>query len=178
MIPYYIFTGGPGSGKSTTLEALSTLGYCTVPEVGRAIIQQQIQELGDALPWLNKQRFFELMFESSLVDYQQQTDQLTFFDRGLLDSIGYAQLEQLTIHPNQYQLAKQLLYATTVFIFSPWESIYTQDKERKQNFDLAIRTYEIMRTTYEKFNYQLVTIPCTTIEKRVDFILDYLRLNP
>ena len=178
MIPYYIFTGGPGSGKSTTLEALSTLGYSTVPEVGRAIIQQQIQQQGDALPWRNKQRFFELMFESSLVDYQQQTNQLTFFDRGLLDSIGYARLEQLTVHPHQLHLAMQILYATTVFIFPPWESIYTQDKERKQDFDLAIRTCEIMQTTYEKFNYQLVTIPCTTIEKRVEFILDYLQLNP
>lgn len=35
---FYIFTGGPGSGKSTVLNILSVLGYLTVREVGRDII--------------------------------------------------------------------------------------------------------------------------------------------
>ncbi len=29
----YIFTGGPGSGKTTTLDALAALGYNIIPEL-------------------------------------------------------------------------------------------------------------------------------------------------
>lgn len=32
---FYIFTGGPGSGKSTVLEILKNKGYLTVNEVAR-----------------------------------------------------------------------------------------------------------------------------------------------
>lgn len=177
MPPYYILTGGPGSGKTTVIKALAQLGFSVVPEVGRAIIQQQIQIHGNALPWDDKQLFFDHMFDASLADYRQQQPKLTFFDRGLLDSLGYAILEQLKISAFQYRLAKQTHYATTVFIFPPWETIYQKDIERKQDFSLAVQTYETMRTTYTSFDYQLIEVPCTTVEKRVEFILNYLRLN-
>jgi predicted ATPase len=36
----FIITGGPGAGKTTTLEALAERGYYYVPEVARAIIRQ------------------------------------------------------------------------------------------------------------------------------------------
>ncbi|WP_410880187.1 AAA family ATPase [Myroides sp. DW712] len=178
MYPYYILTGGPGSGKSTVLEALAQLGYAVVPEVGRAIIQQQMKIQGAALPWEDKQQFFEHMFDASLIDYRQQSKQLTFFDRGLLDSVGYATLEHLRISAKQYEIAQHTPYAKTVLIFPPWQTIYQKDTERKQDFALAVRTYETMRTTYESFGYQLVVVPCTTVEKRVEFILNYLRLLP
>ncbi len=38
---YFILTGGPGSGKTTTLNELAHRGFLTVPEVARAIIQKQ-----------------------------------------------------------------------------------------------------------------------------------------
>lgn len=50
---FYILTGGPGSGKSTVLKLLSDMGYLTVEETGRNIIQKQIKSLGDAVPWNN-----------------------------------------------------------------------------------------------------------------------------
>jgi len=177
MPPYYIFTGGPGSGKSTVLEALAQLDYIVVPEVGRTIIQQQMQSKGRALPWDDKQLFFEHMFEASLSDYRQQPHRLTFFDRGLLDSLGYATLEHLSVSAKQSEIAQHTSYATTVFLFPPWQAIYQKDTERKQDFALAVQTYETMRTTYTSFGYQLVEVPCTTVEKRVEFILNYIRLD-
>ncbi|WP_413513509.1 AAA family ATPase [Myroides odoratus] len=178
MHSFYIFTGGPGSGKSAVLEALATLGYTVVPEVGRALIKQQIQNQGEALPWKNKQLFFEQMFRQSLFDYHQNpSDRLTFFDRGLLDSIGYAHLENLNVTVNQLASARETTYAKTVFIFPPWEAIYQQDAERKQAFEVAVETHKVMQLTYEFFGYQLIEIPCLSIEKRVEFIVEYLDLN-
>lgn len=59
---FYILTGGPGSGKSTVLKLLSDMGYLTVEETGRNIIQKQIKSLGDAVPWNNVSRYARLMF--------------------------------------------------------------------------------------------------------------------
>ena len=58
---FYIFTGGPGSGKSTVLEILKNKGYLTVNEVAREIIKNQVRTGGDALPWKNTVRYSNLM---------------------------------------------------------------------------------------------------------------------
>lgn len=96
--PFYIFTGGPGSGKTTLLHALKAKGYTVMPEVGRVIIQRE-QALGsDVLPWENKQLFYEAMLSQSIYDYEHCImDEVILWDRGILDSIGYAVLERLDI---------------------------------------------------------------------------------
>lgn len=42
---YYIFTGGPGSGKSTVLNILENMGYMTVREVARDIIKIRLGQM-------------------------------------------------------------------------------------------------------------------------------------
>ena len=37
---YYLLTGGPGSGKSTVLNTLEDMGYHTVQEVARTIMDK------------------------------------------------------------------------------------------------------------------------------------------
>jgi len=178
MKPFYVFTGGPGSGKTTVLNALARLGYCVVPEGGRAIIKEQVAQQGEALPWKNKQLFFELMLTQSLQEYKQQpTEGVVFFDRGVLDSIGYAQLEQLSIKPEHEALARDIQDAKTVFLFPPWQAIYTQDTERKQTFEIAIQTYDVMKKIYVEWQYQVVEVPCVSVDERVKFILEYLHLT-
>ena len=67
---FYILTGGPGSGKSTVLKLLSDMGYLTVEETGRNIIQKQIKSLGDAVPWNNVTRYARLMFLHAITDFE------------------------------------------------------------------------------------------------------------
>ena len=47
---FIVLTGGPGSGKTTLIEALRRLGLAAAPEAGRAIIkeQQEAWNRGDA----------------------------------------------------------------------------------------------------------------------------------
>ena len=46
----YVITDGHGSGKSTLIEALAASGIPSMPEAGRAIIQDQLAIGGEALP--------------------------------------------------------------------------------------------------------------------------------
>ncbi|MDR2223699.1 MAG: AAA family ATPase [Flavobacteriaceae bacterium] len=173
---FYIVTGGPGSGKTTLLNALASKGYQVVPEVGRAIIQREQNLEGDAVPWKNKQLFYEAMLAQSITDYTNCFSQeLVLWDRGIIDSIGYAILENLVISPIQRQWAEDMKYASHVFICPPWEEIYTQDKERKQDLALAIKTYEVMKNTYQRMGYTLVEVPKGTVKERVDFVIEVLK---
>jgi len=51
MQNFYIISGGPGSGKTSLINALARQGIPSMPEAGRAIIQDQMAIGGIALPW-------------------------------------------------------------------------------------------------------------------------------
>jgi predicted ATPase len=62
-------------------------------------------------------------------------------------------------------------YNRRVFIAPPWQEIFRQDRERKQDFAEAVRTYDALVTTYTEYGYELVEIPRAPIPERVKFIL-------
>jgi predicted ATPase len=63
-------------------------------------------------------------------------------------------------------------YNRRVFIAPPWQEIFRQDRERKQDFDEAARTYDALVLTYTELDYGLVEIPRAPIDERVRFLLD------
>jgi predicted ATPase len=65
-----VITGGPGAGKSTLIDALSERGICSMPEAGRAIIQDQVTIGGEALPWSDRRAFAELMLSWEMRSYR------------------------------------------------------------------------------------------------------------
>lgn len=173
---FTIITGGPGMGKTAIVHHLSELGYHCVPESGRAIIQQQMAGAGDALPWSNPAAFAKLMFNSSLEDYFRLITESApvFFDRGSPDVIGYLELSGLPVPYEMIEAARNNRYHQSVFITPPWQEIYETDTERKQDFEEAIRTYEMMQTVYSRHGYDLVEIPRLPVADRVSFILGQL----
>lgn len=65
-----VFTGGPGSGKTTVIEFLNRLGYPSTPEVGRKVIQTQVKYQGTALPWQYKTEFRDEMVLEEINKYE------------------------------------------------------------------------------------------------------------
>lgn len=170
-----VLTGGPGSGKTSVIECLNSLGYPSAPEVGRKIIQSQVKSDGIALPWLNKAAFRDKMVQAEITNYEVYGHStLTFFDRGMIDSYGYSQLEQIAISPFLLSKCRELIYHKSVFVFPPWPSIYQNDVERKQDFNTAVKTYEEMLKAYNKFGYELIEVPKVSVRQRAAFILSQL----
>ncbi|OEF25729.1 AAA family ATPase [Vibrio rumoiensis] len=172
----YVFTGGPGSGKTSVLNALEKLGYHCAPEVGRAIIQSQVESGGNALPWRDKVAFRDAMFAQDKQLHQQYSKlgEIVFFDRSIVDTLGYSALEHLTVSTEFLATCRAYQYAKSVFLFPPWEAIFTNDRERKQDFKEAVATYEIMKKTYHSLGYHLIEVPLLPVEERVEFILSKL----
>jgi len=111
-------TGGPGSGKSTLIEALAAAGHATTTEAGRAIIRDQVAIGGPALPWLDPAAFAALMlsFEMRSHDLARTATGLVFFDRGVPDVAGYLRLTGLPVPDHVERAIERFRYRREVFV--------------------------------------------------------------
>ncbi len=174
---FYILTGGPGSGKTTVLNILDKLGYMTIEEGAREIIQKQIATTGDGVPWGNTIRYAKLMLLRSILDFEEAShiDSPCFFDRGIIDTVGYARLIQIPITEEMKTAVQMYQYHHRVFLFPFWKEIYEKDKERQQNEEEAEKTYLALKKEYEDSGYEIIEVPLLTPQKRAEWILDRIR---
>lgn len=84
-----VLTGGPGSGKTSVINAIKARGVRCAMEVGRQVIQSEMIKGGQALPWANKTQFRDRMLKEDLLSFQNSSCQTSqpfseriFFDRG------------------------------------------------------------------------------------------------
>lgn len=160
MNNFYVLTGGPGVGKTS-------------------LIHQQVSCNEDGVPWLNKARYAQFMFDASLQSYMQQksnnTQTATFFDRGLVDTLCYMKMEGLHPPDSFAQQAISLRYNPLVFLLPPWPEIYTTDNERKQNWEEVVATHAFMKQTYIEYGYQPLEVPRIDLSARVNFIINRIK---
>ena len=171
---FFVITGGPGSGKTTLIEALERAGYARTVEAGRAIIQDQVAIGGHAVPWGDRAAFAEMMLCWEMRSHRiaQQQPGPVFFDRGVPDVTGYLRLSGLAVPAHIEKAAETFRYNRRVFIAPPWREIFGQDTERKQDFAEAERTYEALAATYNACGYELVTVPRLPVAERLRFIIE------
>ena len=171
-----IITGGPGSGKSTLLTKLEQNGHHCVPEVSRQLIQQQTVLGSNCVPWNDLNCFARLSLDKMILDYNtaDQTDTISFFDRGIPDVIAYLKAGYLPVDPLFYDVAEQYRYESFVYIAPPWKEIYVNDNERWQTFEEACVLYEMLVSVYSDLRYNIIELPLVPVKERVDFVLKTL----
>ncbi|MDX6751732.1 AAA family ATPase [Geminicoccaceae bacterium 1502E] len=168
-----VLTGGPGSGKSTLIEALARAGHACMDEAGRGVIRDQMAIGGRALPWEDPLAFAELMLCWDMRSHRlaRKHDGPVFLDRSVVDVLGYLRLSGLPVPPHMERAAAAFRYERRVFILPPWPAIYTNDGERRQSPEEAERTYEAMVAIYAEQGYELVAVPRLPVEERLAFVL-------
>ena len=171
-----VISGGPGAGKTTVLLELERRGFHVEAEVARQIIQEQVRERGNALPWGDRERYCRLMLERSIASYQKYaaSTETILFDRGIPDTFCYARLIGSPSESEFFAACDMYRYAARVFLAPPWREIYATDTERKQTYDEVVNTYHMMVEAYEDCGYEVVEIPRASPTQRADFIVSML----
>jgi predicted ATPase len=170
---FFLFTGGPGVGKTAVIRALQGLGERTVEETHRAIIAEQVGSGGRAVPWDDVQAYATLALTRDLAKFDALAAESArvFFDRGLPDSFmpGFA------APPELLEAVQARRYNARVFVFPPWREIYETDAERRQDWVEAEATFERVLAGLDRFGYQPLVVPPASVEDRAAFVLDRAR---
>jgi hypothetical protein len=79
-----VFTGGPGAGKTSVLEALAALGHATVGDSARTIIAERLARGATRRP---EETFVRTILRRDIEQYLAVADTsgCVFFDRGVID---------------------------------------------------------------------------------------------
>jgi len=173
--PIYVFTGGPGFGKSALIDYLKNLGYKTGNEVAREIICEQRSIGGTILPEKDIRSFQKEVLKRRLAFYESVgSGEIAFSDRAIPDQIAFARFNGFGTPDVLVRYAEEYRYNEKVFVTPPWKEIYRNDAERTETFEKACELHRIIVGVYEEFNYTLIELPCIDIKQRAEFVLNLI----
>tara|TARA_B100000497_G_scaffold125670_1_gene162618 strand:+ start:1172 stop:1714 length:543 start_codon:yes stop_codon:yes gene_type:complete len=167
-----VLTGAPGTGKSSTVNALANLGYSIMPEVSREYWDQTGYGSGGTDPWRNLISFSKAIWKLRVNQYieAKNLSGAIFYDRSVIDVLAYIDAGNKDI--NEAMNAKLYPYDKKVFIFPPWEDIYSQDDGRWEPFSTCQLVHDSVMKTYTSLGYNMIEVPRCSIEDRAKFIID------
>jgi len=170
---WYVITGAPSSGKSTIIKELTKLGYKTTEEMGRKLIEQELAK-GKTLDQVNVD---SKEFEEAWVDMQQQKEaileksELIFFDRGVLDTLGYFRFYKWPLTDNIKKWCAAASYKK-VFLLEMLD--YEDDGVRVESAKTARKMQDLFRQGYEEAGYEVIIVPRDTVKNRLALILKHI----
>lgn len=174
-----VIAGGPGTGKTSIIEHLKSLGFVCYDEISRQVTLQARKEGIEQLFLTEPLLFSKKLLEGRISQYknaQQETTSAVFIDRGLPDVLAYMDYIGDT-YPQYFIDACHDHKYDYVFVLAPWQEIFTSDSERYENFEQAIEIHEHLLQTYMRFGYQLIDVPFGSVNDRSDFILEELNIK-
>lgn len=171
---WHVVTGGPSSGKTTTVNLLRAEGYATTIEHARHYID--LQRVTGRTTEQIRERQSEFQRAVVAMQIQQERDldpkQTVFLDRALPDSLAYYRFLGIAPDPALQDAIAQARYAT-VFVLDllPLASDYarTEDAAAQQ------RIHELIMQVYRELPFPVVRVPALPPAERVDFILERAR---
>lgn len=168
--PWYAITGGPSSGKSTTVELLRQRGHRVSPEVARTILDEQVA-LGRTVAEIRAagEEFQEMILARQIeLESGFAADELIFLDRGIPDGLGYERFLQLEPNRAISEAASNATYRK-VFVL---ESLHLHDDgSRIEDKADQQGIHDNIVAVYTELGHDLVAVPVMSPADRVEFIL-------
>ena len=174
---FFLFTGGPGVGKTTLIRHLEGLGEWVVDETHRAVIAEQVSLGSRAVPWDNYAACCGLCVRRDIAKFDALAHEtsLVFFDRGILDGFD----PRWDAPAELVAAAQARRYNRQVFVFPPWREIYRTDAERRQDWAEAEATFDRILSGLDRFGYEPLIVPKGSRDDRAAFVRGHaLRAAP
>ncbi len=171
MIKKYILTGGPGSGKTSILNALRTKGEYIINEAATDYIKQR-QAQGVIEPW--KESDFQKKILKLQLEREKNipsTIERVFIDRGLADGLVYVEPDS-KLSNQIIKESKKNIYDRIFFI----DPLYKVEKNeiRREDKEGALGLGAKLKKAYYQLGYELISVAPDTIAQRVRVILNNL----
>lgn len=156
----YVFTGGPCTGKTTLLNALSG-NYQVLPEAARQIIEEEQTKTNGTLPWTDFDGFEKLVYErqitqeNSVRNYQGTV----LLDRGTSDITGYYKANNLKTPSWLEKSLKETRYNAVFILDRLPESYFKNDSARKETPEEAAHIHNSIIAAYKQAGYEPIMVP-------------------
>jgi predicted ATPase len=173
---WYVITGGPSSGKTTTINMLAERGYKTTIEHARHYIDtmrvdgQTVEELRS-----NKREFqlgvlkMQIEQEASL-----NPDDVVFLDRAIPDALAYYRFLGLEVDEILKKAMSNVNYKK-VFILDKLPLV--NDYARLESKNDQDQIHNFITKVYESLPFPVIHAPVLPPVERVDFILNSIKNN-
>ena len=170
---WYVITGGPGSGKTTSINLLKARGYKTTIEHARHYLDTQRIKGKTVEEVRINQAEFQMGILDMQIEQEQQlsADDVIFLDRAIPDSLAYCRFLDL---PEDKKLSDALrtVFYKKVFIMECLPLV--QDYARREDKAAQKKIHSLLIEVYESLHFPIISIPVLPSEERIDFILKNL----
>lgn len=170
---WYVITGGPSSGKTTTVNLLKERGYITTFEHARHFLDTQRLK-GKTIEEVRKnQREFQLGVLDMQIEQENEIspDVLVFLDRAIPDALAYYRFLNLQEDEKLTEALNTVSYKK-VFILDCLPLV--NDYARNENREAQKHIHALLTEVYESLPFPVIHVPILSAEERVDFILKNL----
>lgn len=171
---WYVITGGPSSGKTTTVDALAKLGYKTTIEHARHYIDTQRHAGRTVDDIRNHQKEFQLGVLDMQIEQENEispTD-IVFLDRAIPDALAYYRFLNLQPEEKLLNAMKSVSYKK-IFILEYLPLV--NDYARTEDVAAQKRIHELLCEVYESLPFQIIHVPVLPVESRIALILKNLK---
>lgn len=167
---WYVITGSASCGKTTLVNALSKIGYLTVPEAARTVIDEGIKN-GKNVEEIRKDEieFQKKVLELKIkIESELPKDKIVFFDRAIPDTIAYLQIYGIDAR-DVIKFCKEKKTYRKIFILErlPLEKDYARIEDDKT----LNKIQSLLRKAYSDLEYEVINIPTVPVEERLKIIL-------
>ncbi|MGR2752908.1 AAA family ATPase [Agromyces arachidis] len=170
MANWYVITGGPSSGKTTTVDLLRARGYRTTLEDARLYID--LQRLGGhsvAEVLGRRAEFQRAVLELQLAqEAALDPEELVFLDRAVPDSLAYYRFLGIEPDPALHDAIARAPYRK-VFVMDLLP--LAPDYARTEDAPAQHRIHELILEVYGSLPIPVERVPVLPPEDRVDHIL-------
>lgn len=171
--PWYVITGGPGSGKSTTIDFLSKKGYYTVPEYARFFIDGELKK-GKVLDEIkgNPKKFQDKVSKLKIrMEEGLPKNKVVFLDRGLPDSIAYYRFWNIEPPEAILEISRNRYRKVFFLEMLPYKKDYARNETEKE----ALTLEGFIKNVYDQLGYSVVKVPVASVEDRIKLILSRIK---